>query len=44
MTQATNTTLGPPGLLLGWTPIVRSATRRQARAALDDFISREGTT
>jgi ketosteroid isomerase-like protein len=36
--------LGPPGLLLGWTPIVRSATRRQARASLDDFISREDTT
>jgi ketosteroid isomerase-like protein len=36
--------LGPPGLLLGWTPIVRSATRRQARASLDDFIAREETT
>ena len=36
--------LGPPGLLLGWTPIIRSATRRQARASLDDFIAREDTT
>jgi ketosteroid isomerase-like protein len=36
--------LGPPGLLLGWTPIVRSATRRQARASLDEFIAREDTT
>jgi ketosteroid isomerase-like protein len=31
--------LGPPGLLLGWTPIVRSATRRQARASLDAFMA-----
>jgi ketosteroid isomerase-like protein len=36
--------LGPPGLLLGWTPIVRSATRRQARASLDEFIAREEKT
>jgi hypothetical protein len=36
--------LGPPGLLLGWTPIVRSATRRQARASLDDFIAHQETT
>jgi ketosteroid isomerase-like protein len=32
--------LGAPGLLLGWTPLLRSATRRKARAALDDFMSR----
>ena len=32
--------LGPTGLLLGWTPIVRSATRRRARASLDDFMAR----
>src|SRR5436309_3409781 len=25
--------LGAPGLLLGWTPILRAATRRRARAA-----------
>ena len=34
--------LGPPGLLLGWTPIVRSATRRQARASLDSFMAQGG--
>jgi ketosteroid isomerase-like protein len=34
--------LGPPGLLLGWTPIVRNATRRQARASLDKFMSGAG--
>jgi len=31
--------LGPTGLLLGWTPIVRSATRRRARASLDEFMA-----
>ena len=29
--------LGPVGLLLGWTPIVRSAVRRKAAARLDQF-------
>ena len=29
--------LGPAGLLLGWTPLLRSKVRRQARAQLDDF-------
>ncbi len=29
--------LGPPGLLLGWTPILKGATRKQARASLDKF-------
>jgi ketosteroid isomerase-like protein len=33
--------LGPTGLLLGWTPFVRSAARRQARASLDEFLARE---
>jgi ketosteroid isomerase-like protein len=33
--------LGPPGLLLGWTPLVRSAVRRRARSSLDDFIARD---
>jgi ketosteroid isomerase-like protein len=33
--------LGPPGLLLGWTPLLRSATRRQARGSLDQFIARD---
>jgi ketosteroid isomerase-like protein len=32
--------LGPSGLLLGWTPILRSAVRRRARAGLDEFLSR----
>jgi ketosteroid isomerase-like protein len=34
--------LGPTGLLLGWTPIVRNATRRRARASLDEFIAQPG--
>jgi ketosteroid isomerase-like protein len=34
--------LGPPGLLLGWTPLLRSAVRRRARAGLDEFIARSG--
>jgi ketosteroid isomerase-like protein len=33
--------LGTAGLLLGWTPILRNATRRRARAGLDAF-AREG--
>jgi ketosteroid isomerase-like protein len=33
--------LGTPGLLLGWTPLLRAATRRQARASLDEFLARE---
>ena len=34
--------LGPPGLLLGWTPLLRAAVRRRARAALDEFIAGSG--
>jgi ketosteroid isomerase-like protein len=34
--------LGPTGLLLGWTPLVRSAVRRRARAGLEEFLAREG--
>jgi ketosteroid isomerase-like protein len=34
--------LGPSGLLLGWTPLLRSAVRRRARAGLDEFMAREG--
>jgi ketosteroid isomerase-like protein len=34
--------LGPSGLLLGWTPLLRSAVRRKARAGLDEFMAREG--
>ena len=29
--------LGPPGLLLGWTPVLRASVRRRARASLDEF-------
>lgn len=29
--------LGPIGLLLGWTPVVRSAVRRKADARLEEF-------
>jgi ketosteroid isomerase-like protein len=32
--------LGPPGLLLGWSPIIRGAVRRRARAGLDEFLAR----
>lgn len=31
--------LGTPGLLLGWTPILKSATRKRARGSLDAFMS-----
>jgi ketosteroid isomerase-like protein len=31
--------LGAPGLLLGWTPMVRAKVARQARANLDRFIA-----
>jgi ketosteroid isomerase-like protein len=31
--------LGMSGLLLGWTPMLRSAVRRRARAGLDEFIA-----
>jgi uncharacterized protein len=33
--------LGPPGLLLGWTPLLRSTVRRRAREALDEFMAEE---
>jgi ketosteroid isomerase-like protein len=32
--------LGPTGLLLGWTPIVKGATRRRARESLDEFMAK----
>jgi ketosteroid isomerase-like protein len=32
--------LGAPGLLLGWTPLLRRATQRKARASLDQFLAR----
>ncbi|HEY8867627.1 MAG TPA: hypothetical protein VIM22_11870 [Solirubrobacteraceae bacterium] len=31
--------LGPPGQLLGWTPLIRGSVRKRARAALDEFIA-----
>jgi ketosteroid isomerase-like protein len=34
--------LGPSGLLLGWTPLLRSAVRRKARAGLEAFMARDG--
>jgi uncharacterized protein len=33
--------LGTPGLLLGWTPILRASVRRRARAGLDEFMAGE---
>ncbi len=34
--------LGPVGLLLGWTPIVRSAVRRKAAGRLEEFTATPG--
>jgi ketosteroid isomerase-like protein len=31
--------LGAPGLLLGWTPLLRGATQKKARASLDQFMA-----
>ncbi len=33
--------LGPVGLLLGWTPLLRNKVRSNARSALDQFIAKE---
>jgi ketosteroid isomerase-like protein len=33
--------LGPSGLMFGWTPLLRSAVRRRARARLDEFLLNE---
>lgn len=35
--------LGTRGLLLGWTPLVKSAVRRRARAGLDEFLEQDAT-
>lgn len=35
--------LGPSGLLLGWTPLLRSAVRRRSRNALDEFMATEAS-
>lgn len=32
--------LGPVGLVLGWTPVVQSKVRAEARAGLDEFLRR----
>jgi ketosteroid isomerase-like protein len=32
--------LGLSGLLLGWTPLVRSAVRKRARGSLDEFLAK----
>ena len=32
--------LGPVGLLLGWTPIIKGQVRKQARGGLDEFMGR----
>src|SRR5215210_5866062 len=34
--------LGPTGVALGWTPLVKGKVRRQARAGLDDLLARPG--
>jgi ketosteroid isomerase-like protein len=31
--------LGTPGLLLGWTPVLRASVRRKARASLERFMA-----
>ena len=31
--------LGPSGLLLGWTPIVRGKVQKEARAGLDEYMA-----
>jgi hypothetical protein len=33
--------LGPVGIALGWTPIVRGKVQREARAGLDEFLARD---
>jgi ketosteroid isomerase-like protein len=33
--------LGTTGTLLGWTPIMRSAVRKRARGALDEFMAKD---
>jgi ketosteroid isomerase-like protein len=33
--------LGPLGLVLGWTPIIRGKVQRRARGGLDEFIAAE---
>jgi ketosteroid isomerase-like protein len=35
----TRQALGPPGLLLGWSPLVQRPVRRRARESLDEFLA-----
>jgi ketosteroid isomerase-like protein len=34
--------LGPAGLALGWTPMLRGKVQRQARSGLDEFLAQAG--
>jgi ketosteroid isomerase-like protein len=34
--------LGAPGLLLGWTPVLKAAVRRRAGASLEKFMAQAG--
>ena len=36
--------LGPVGMALGWTPIVRGKVQREARAGLDEFLAADAGT
>jgi ketosteroid isomerase-like protein len=35
--------IGPVGLALGWTPLLRGKVRRQARTGLDEFLALAGS-
>jgi ketosteroid isomerase-like protein len=37
----TRQALGTPGLLLGWSPLVKRPVRRRARESLDEFLARD---
>jgi ketosteroid isomerase-like protein len=37
----TRMALGPAGLLLGWTPMLQGAVRKEARRGLDQFIQKQ---
>jgi ketosteroid isomerase-like protein len=36
--------LGPVGMLLGWTPLLRNKVQTQARATLDKYMKEKGST
>jgi ketosteroid isomerase-like protein len=36
--------LGPVGLALGWTPMLRAKVQSQARAGLDEFLAQRGSS